>query len=56
MPLSFLGDRQYNASIVCDNKDDAAAVVLENKTVRRGDTLKIEMVNGGGFIGRFVSN
>jgi alpha-glucosidase len=53
VPLSFLGDGQYNALLVRDDKGNAAAVVLENRTVRRSDRLKIGMVNGGGFIGRF---
>ena len=53
VPLSFLGDGQYNASLVHDNKENDAAVVTEDMTVRRGDTLKIEMINGGGFVGRF---
>jgi len=54
VPLSFLGDGRYNASLVRDNKQDAAAVVLEERTVRRDDTLTIEMSNGGGFVGRFT--
>lgn len=53
VPLSFLGDGRYKASFVRDDKENDAAVVLEEATVRRGDTLKIEMVNGGGFIARF---
>ncbi|MBC8472713.1 MAG: glycoside hydrolase family 97 N-terminal domain-containing protein [Planctomycetes bacterium] len=53
VPLSFLGGGQYKAAIVFDNKDDAAAVVTEDRTVRQGDMLTIEMINGGGFVGRF---
>jgi alpha-glucosidase len=53
-PLSFLGDGQYEASLVRDNKENPGAVVLENRTVRRGDTLTIEMTSGGGFVGRFT--
>jgi len=53
VPLSFLGDGKYDASLVRDDKNDAAAVVVENSTARRSDTLKIEMTNRGGFIGRF---
>jgi alpha-glucosidase len=56
VPLSFLGDGSYKAKLVRDNKEDAAAVVLENKTVHRGDTVTIEMINGGGFVGRFVKS
>jgi len=60
LPLSFLGDGQYNVLLVRDNKENdapsgtgQAAVVLEDGTVRSGDTLTIEMNNGGGFVGRF---
>ena len=53
VPLSFLEGGQYNASLVCDNKENDAAVVLKNSTARRGDTLTIEMSSGGGFVGRF---
>jgi alpha-glucosidase len=52
--LSFLGDGPYKASLVRDDKENPAAVVLEDKTVRRGDSLTIEMPNGGGFVGRFT--
>jgi len=54
VPLSFLGDGQYNASLVRDDKENDAAVVMEQRSVRRGDTLRIEMINGGGFVGRFL--
>ncbi|UCE50491.1 MAG: glycoside hydrolase family 97 N-terminal domain-containing protein [Phycisphaerales bacterium] len=53
VPLSFLGNGQYKASLVRDDKENDTAVVTEGRTVRRADTLKIEMVNGGGFIARF---
>jgi len=53
MPLSFLGDGRYKASLVRDDKVNDAAVVLEERTLRRTDTFTIEMVNGGGFIARF---
>jgi alpha-glucosidase len=53
VPLSFLGDGQYKASLVRDNKEKADAVVLENMNVKLTDTLTIEMTHGGGFVGRF---
>ena len=53
VPLSFLGDGPYKASLVRDDKQKADAVVLEDKTVQRSDTLTIEMTDGGGFVGRF---
>ncbi|MBN1361810.1 MAG: glycoside hydrolase family 97 N-terminal domain-containing protein [Sedimentisphaerales bacterium] len=54
VPLSFLGDGAYRASLVSDNKETDAAVVLDNRTVRRNDTLTIELTSGGGFVGRFT--
>jgi alpha-glucosidase len=53
VPLSFLDDGQYKASLVLDNKENDAAVVMEEKTMRRGDKLTIEMQNGGGFVAVF---
>lgn len=54
VPLSFLGDGSYKASLVRDNKENSGAVVLDNQTLQRNDTLTIEMVSGGGFVGRFT--
>ena len=54
VPLTFLPAREYKASLVRDNKTNDAAVVVENTTARRGDTLTIEMRSGGGFVGRFT--
>ncbi len=54
VPLTFLSASEYKASLVRDNKTNDAAVVVENTTARRGDTLTIEMRSGGGFVGRFL--
>lgn len=54
VPLSFLGDGQYDAAMVCDDKENDAAVVMKKGAVRRSDTLTIEMSSGGGFVGRFL--
>jgi alpha-glucosidase len=54
VPLTFLGDGVHRASLVRDNKDNDAAVVVENTTARRSDTLTIELRSGGGFVGRFT--
>jgi alpha-glucosidase len=53
VPLSFLGEGRYKASLVRDNKESDAAVVMKNSTAKRGDMLTIEMSSGGGFVGRF---
>lgn len=54
VPLSFLGDGLYKASLVHDNKEKADAVTLDEQTLRRSDALTIEMLGGGGFVGRFM--
>jgi len=54
LPLTFLAESGYKASLVGDNKTNEAAVVVTNISVRRTDTLTIEMRSGGGFIGRFL--
>jgi alpha-glucosidase len=52
VPLSFLGEGEYHALLVRDGKDHAA-VRTENTTVKRGDSLIIDLREGGGFIARF---
>ncbi len=54
VPLSFLGEGTYKASLVRDNKENSGAVVLDNRAVQRNDTVTVEMVSGGGFVGRFT--
>ena len=56
VPLSFLGRGEHQAMIVRDRQHDPAAVTIENATARRGDSLKIELSEGGGFIARFSRN
>jgi alpha-glucosidase len=54
IPLAFLPKGTYQALIVRDNVDDAAAVVVERETRSVGDTLEIPMRAGGGFIVRIT--
>jgi alpha-glucosidase len=54
VPLTFLGDGSYRSLFVRDQKDNPAAVQVENATQKRGDTLAIELSAGGGFVGRFT--
>jgi alpha-glucosidase len=51
--LSFLGQRRHKALLARDQRDDAAAVKLEDSRVTSADILTVEMRAGGGFIGRF---
>lgn len=54
VPLSFLGEGAYRAELVRDSQEDAAAVKTESVTVKRGDSLAIGLLEGGGFIARFA--
>jgi alpha-glucosidase len=54
IPLSFLGRGTYDAMLVRDKLDDAAAVAIEHSNSVRSGSLNIEMRDGGGFIARFV--
>lgn len=54
VPLTFLGDGRYKALMACDNMENPAAVVMGEKTLRREDTLSIDMIGGGGFIARLA--
>ena len=54
VPLTFLGPGAYKTVLVRDDKEKDAAVVVENSTAQGGDTLRIELRSGGGFVGRFI--
>jgi alpha-glucosidase len=53
VPLSFLGAGEYGALMIRDRKNAAAEVRVEEAAAQRGDTLAIELNDGGGFIARF---
>jgi alpha-glucosidase len=52
VPLSFLGQGQYKATLVRDSAE-GSAVTIENTTQKQGDTLTVDLRAGGGFVGRF---
>ncbi|ULL16279.1 glycoside hydrolase [Paenibacillus sp. H1-7] len=54
IPLSFLEDQEYRATLVKDQTDDSSSVVVEESMVHSDDTLTIELNSGGGFVARFV--
>jgi alpha-glucosidase len=56
IPLPFLGEGEYRTLLVRDNKDDAAAVKIQNTTLKRTDSLAIILREGGGFIARFSTD
>jgi hypothetical protein len=53
VPLSFLGDGEYNSVLVRDGVASDAVVVVANAKQKRGDMLTIELHPGGGFLARF---
>jgi alpha-glucosidase len=54
IPLTFLGEGDYRALLVRDDSENAAAVRIENATLKRGDSLVLDLREGGGFVGRFT--
>lgn len=56
IPLSFLGPGEYRVLQVRDRPGDPAAVDVDNSTARRGNSLAIDLSDGGGFIARFSKN
>lgn len=54
IPLAFLGTGKYQALVIRDQPENAAAVRIENTSVSRDDALVIELRAGGGFMGRFT--
>ena len=52
VPLSFLGKGSHAALLVRDEADEPAAVRVEHVTVRREESLKIDLRAGGGFVAR----
>jgi alpha-glucosidase len=53
VPLGFLGEGVYKGELVRDDPKNSGAVKTETMDLRRNSELRIEMVDGGGFIGRF---
>ena len=49
----FLGEGAYRGHVVRDDPQNSGAVITESSDVRRGNELKIDMIDGGGFVGRF---
>jgi alpha-glucosidase len=52
--LDFLERGRYQATLVRDRAEDAAAVATETTTVTRADALDVALRASGGFVGRFT--
>jgi alpha-glucosidase len=53
IPLSFLKG-SYRALIAKDDSANPASVIMENKNYGNSDVIELDLVSGGGFIGRFT--
>ena len=54
VPLTFLGPGGYQSMLIRDSGEGTDAEQIERPSVRREDTLTINLRSGGGFIGRFT--
>jgi alpha-glucosidase len=54
VPLSFLGQGAYEAMLIRDSGIGPDAEEIEHTSLRREDSLTINLRAGGGFIGRFT--
>lgn len=48
VPLSFLGEGTYTATVYADDPADATKVVISSRDVTAADTLTVEMAAAGG--------
>ena len=53
IPLGFLGRGGYKAELVRDDPGNSGAVQTETLDINGNSALNINMIDGGGFIGRF---
>jgi alpha-glucosidase len=54
IPLRFLKSGTYKTTVVKDDGDNSASVLVENKTYAQGDTIELDLVPGGGYIAEFI--
>jgi alpha-glucosidase len=54
IPLRFLKTGAYRTTIVKDDGDNAASVVVEQKNYTTNDSIELNLVAGGGYIAEFV--
>ena len=54
LDLGFLGPRRYDALLVRDDPDNAAAERIERATVSRQGALRVTLRAGGGFVARLA--
>lgn len=53
VPLHFLKSRKYQTSIVKDDEDNPAAVVISEAKYSSADAVELNLEPGGGYLARF---
>src|SRR5262249_51796135 len=53
VPLTFLGQGQYQGTLVSDEGQGGAGIKLESRDQTRLDSLALDLAAGGGFVARF---
>ncbi len=56
IPLSFLGEGRYKATLVHDNLNDPASLTVDETATKSSDVQVVELGPGGGFVARFSRN
>jgi len=56
IPLSFLGEGNYNTLVLNDNPDNPADAVVKTGTAGRNDVVEINLGIGGGYMCRYSAN
>jgi alpha-glucosidase len=54
IPLRFLRSGKYKATVVKDDDNNAASVVVEHKVYTKKDVIELELVAGGGYLAEFT--
>ncbi|MBK7133050.1 MAG: glycoside hydrolase family 97 catalytic domain-containing protein [Bacteroidales bacterium] len=54
IPLSFLGNGNYNTLVLHDDEDNPASAIVINGSANQNDTIDITLGEGGGFMTRFT--
>ena len=54
VPLRFLPSGKCNATVVKDDGNNAASVVVEHKTYTKKDVIELDLVAGGGYLAEFT--
>lgn len=55
VPLTFLGQGDYQAMLAGDDMSNPASLKIENTTLRKSHIIEVQMPAGGGFLARFIS-